>query len=108
MSNRKALNLLFILPTTIDSFLPLLRRSTRPRLILVSSSNGSLAYNSDPNCPHGRTYASVYRITKAARNMLLVQYHASLKDVTVLGVEPGFCATEVIGGADALRRGVGA
>ncbi|KAL2846592.1 hypothetical protein BJX68DRAFT_268673 [Aspergillus pseudodeflectus] len=87
-----------------DSFLPLLRRSTTPRLILVNSSNGSLTYNSDPDCPHGGTYASEYRITKAALNMLLVRYHASLKDVTVLGVDPGFCATEAIGDTDALRR----
>jgi uncharacterized protein (DUF39 family) len=36
--------------------------------------------------------------------MLLVQYHISLKDITVLGVDPGFCATEAIGNADALRR----
>jgi NAD(P)-dependent dehydrogenase (short-subunit alcohol dehydrogenase family) len=87
-----------------DSFPTLLRRSTTPCLILVSSSNGSLTYNSDPDCPHGGTYASEYRITKAALNMLLVQYHASLKDVTVLGVDPGFCATKAIGDADALRR----
>ncbi|KAJ0422826.1 hypothetical protein BJY00DRAFT_322335 [Aspergillus carlsbadensis] len=89
-----------------ESFLPLLRKSklASPRLVLVSSSNGSLAYNSDPESPHGGTYASEYRIAKAALNMLLVQYHASLKDITVLGVDPGFCATEAIGDADALRR----
>lgn len=87
-----------------EELLPLLRKSASPRLILVSSSNGSLEYNSDPSSPHGGTWALEYRVTKAALNMLLVQYNASLKEITVLGVDPGFSATEVIGDADALRK----
>ncbi|KAL4943305.1 hypothetical protein BDV06DRAFT_221353 [Aspergillus oleicola] len=86
------------------AFIPLLQKSARPRLVLVSSSNGSLTYNSDPDSPHGGTHAMEYRVTKAAVNMLLVQYHASLKKIVVVGVDPGFCATDAIGDADALRK----
>ncbi|KAL4994487.1 hypothetical protein BDV10DRAFT_151160 [Aspergillus recurvatus] len=87
-----------------EALIPLLRKSAEPRLVLVSSSNGSMAYNSDPNSPHGGTWAMEYRVTKAALSMLLVQYHTSLKDITVVGVDPGFSATDVIGDADALRK----
>ncbi|KAE8376278.1 hypothetical protein BDV26DRAFT_266079 [Aspergillus bertholletiae] len=87
-----------------EALLPLLLKSANPRLIFVSSSNASMAYNLDPNSPHGGTHAAEYRVAKAALNMLLVQYHMKLKNVKVLGADPGFCATDVIGDADALRK----
>ncbi|KAL4865665.1 hypothetical protein BDV12DRAFT_174327 [Aspergillus spectabilis] len=90
--------------TLTETLLPLLRRSKNPRLVFVTSSNASLAYNSDPASPHGGTHATEYRVSKAALNMLLVQYHRKLEGITVLGVDPGFSATEVIGDADALRK----
>ncbi|KAL4964161.1 uncharacterized protein BDV14DRAFT_190467 [Aspergillus stella-maris] len=87
-----------------ESFLPLLRRSKSPRLILVSSSNDSMTYNLDPDSPYGGTFAIEYRVSKAALNMLLMYYYMSLKDIVVLGVDPEFCATEAIGDSDALRK----
>ncbi|GMG14363.1 unnamed protein product [Aspergillus oryzae] len=87
-----------------EALLPLLLKSTNPRLVFVSSSNGSMTYNLDPNSPHGGTHVTEHRVAKAALNMLLVQYHMKLKSVKVLGADPGFCATDVIGDADALRR----
>ncbi|KAB8263848.1 hypothetical protein BDV32DRAFT_118529 [Aspergillus pseudonomiae] len=87
-----------------EALLPLLLKSARPRLVFVSSSNGSMTYNLDLNSPHGGTHATEHRVAKAALNMLLVQYHMKLKSVRVLGADPGFCATDVIGDADALRR----
>lgn len=36
--------------------------------------------------------------------MLLVEYHMALTGVVVVGVDPGFCATDIIGDAEALRQ----
>ncbi|KAJ6144237.1 hypothetical protein N7470_008132 [Penicillium chermesinum] len=60
--------------------------------------------SSDPRSPHGGSFAVEYRASKAAMNMLLLEYHMSQPDMTVIGADPGFCATEVTGeGADAMR-----
>ncbi|KAL3471333.1 hypothetical protein BJX99DRAFT_263353 [Aspergillus californicus] len=89
--------------TLTETFLPLLQRSANPRLVFVTSADGSLAHNSDPISPNWGTRASEYRVSKAALNMLLVQYHAKLEDVIVIGVDPGFSATNIMGDADLLR-----
>ena len=78
------------------AFLPLLRRSERPRLVIVSSGMGSLSLQtSDP------TYSDIahlpYPASKAALNMLVVQYSKSLPDVLVTSVDPGLTATEFTG-----------
>jgi NAD(P)-dependent dehydrogenase (short-subunit alcohol dehydrogenase family) len=65
---------------------------------------GSLSLNTDPSFPSYGEYAMEYRVTKAAVNMLLVLYSSKLKDIKILGVDPGFCATNVIGDPDALRK----
>lgn len=36
--------------------------------------------------------------------MLMVQYSGQLEGFKVLGADPGFCATNVIGDPDALRK----
>ncbi len=83
---------------TTRAFLPLLRRSRSPRLVMVSSGMGSLALQSgDP------TYAEIahlpYPASKAALNMLVVQYAKALPEVLVTAVDPGLTATEFTGGS---------
>ncbi|GLA74324.1 hypothetical protein AtubIFM55763_005563 [Aspergillus tubingensis] len=94
-----------------EVFLPLLLgpQSQRnevlsPRIVFVSSSMGSLSHNANRSSPHSGTHAIEYRISKAALHMLLVEYHMVLTGVTVVGVDPGFCATDIIGDAEALRQ----
>lgn len=87
-----------------EALLPLLKKSRDPRLVFVGSSMGSLQHNLDPNSPHGGTYASEYRVTKAAINMVMVQYHMKLADIKVLGADPGFCSTEIGGDAEGFRK----
>ncbi|KAH8426644.1 uncharacterized protein LDX57_004377 [Aspergillus melleus] len=87
-----------------EALLPMLRKSKDPRLVFVGSSMGSLEHNLDPNSPHGGTYASEYRITKTALNMMMVQYHMKLADIKVLGADPGFCATEIGNDSEAFRK----
>lgn len=94
-----------------EVFLPLLLRhrpstdvSSPPRIVFVSSSMGSLIHNMNRDSPHSGTHAIEYRISKTALHMLLVEYHMALTGVTVVGVDPGFCATDIIGDAEALRK----
>lgn len=90
-----------------EAFLPLLRKSDEPRLIFVGSSMGSITGASDPNSPYYRPAATEYRASKAALNMLMVQYHHILgledKKWKVLTADPGINATNFVGDAEALR-----
>ena len=75
------------------AFLPLLRRAERPRLVMVSSSLGSLADMSDwrwENHPY-----LAYPSSKAALNMISVMYARTLPDVLVTVVNPGCTATDL-------------
>ncbi|CAM1504279.1 Fc.00g018700.m01.CDS01 [Cosmosporella sp. VM-42] len=88
-----------------EALLPLLRKSSSPRLIFVSSSTGSLAHASDPSSRLHAVGRSEYRASKAALNFLMVQYSTALKDerFLVFGADPGLNATNLTGNADSLR-----
>jgi NAD(P)-dependent dehydrogenase (short-subunit alcohol dehydrogenase family) len=92
-----------------DAFLPLLRKSSAPRLILVSSSTGSLAHASDPNSPlFNPTRGVAYRSSKAALSMVLLYYHGLLSPdgFKVFGADPGLTATNLTGDKESLiKRG---
>lgn len=80
------------------TFLPLLLRAERPRLVMVSSGMGSFAHQTgDP------VYADIahlpYPASKAALDMLVVQYAKALPQVLVTAVDPGLTATDFTGGA---------
>lgn len=90
-----------------ETFLPLLRRSSAPRLIFVSSSVGSISQAADPNSKYYAPAANEYRASKAALNMLLVQYHVKLgKDgFRVLGADPGLIVTNFVNAEQVRKRG---
>ncbi|WP_369054855.1 SDR family NAD(P)-dependent oxidoreductase [Kineococcus terrestris] len=79
------------------AFLPLLRRGSSPRLVMVSSGMGSLTLQSTD-----AVYADIahlpYPASKAALNMLTVQYAKALPGISVTAVDPGLTATEFTGG----------
>lgn len=80
------------------AFLPLLRESARPRLVFVSSGMGSFATQTTD--PAFRDIAHVpYPASKAALNMIAVQYAKALPDVIVTSVDPGLTATEFTAGS---------
>ena len=81
-----------------QAFLPLLRRGASPRLVMVSSGMGSLALQSTDEVYAGIAHLP-YPASKAALNMLTVQYAKALPDVLVTAVDPGLTATEFTGGA---------
>lgn len=75
------------------AFLPLLRRADRPRLVMVSSSLGSLTEMTTGRW--GNHPYLAYPSTKAALNMISVGYAQSLPDVLVSVVNPGYTATDL-------------
>jgi len=82
-----------------EAFLPLLQRSSAPRLVFVGSTTGSIAMASDPNGPLHGGGAVDYRTSKAALNMVIVLYHNRLENegFKVLGLNPGLIATNFHG-----------
>jgi NAD(P)-dependent dehydrogenase (short-subunit alcohol dehydrogenase family) len=80
------------------AFLPLLRESAKPRLVFVSSGMGSIA--SQTTDPAFQDIAHVpYPASKAALNMIAVQYAKALPDIIVTTVDPGLTATEFTAGS---------
>lgn len=75
------------------AFLPLLRESARPRLVMVSSGIGSFAITTDPDRFESTLHGLVYPSSKAALNLVTTMYAKSLPDVTVCAVDPGYTAT---------------
>ncbi|KAI9769743.1 MAG: putative secondary metabolism biosynthetic enzyme [Geoglossum umbratile] len=104
-----AVNVVGALSTT-EAFLPLLRKAPAPRIVFVSSSVGSITHAADPKSKYYGAHANEYRASKAALNMLIVQYWARLgKDgFKVFGADPGLVATNFTGNPEQLRqRGAG-
>jgi NAD(P)-dependent dehydrogenase (short-subunit alcohol dehydrogenase family) len=75
------------------AFLPLLRASDRPRLVMVSSGMGSFGITTDPDRLESTLHGLVYPSSKAALNMVTTMYAKSLPDVRVVAVDPGYTAT---------------
>jgi NAD(P)-dependent dehydrogenase (short-subunit alcohol dehydrogenase family) len=79
----------------LHAFLELLEASPSPVVVNVSSGLGSLAGASDPNAPFFELVNPVYRSSKAALNMLTIQYAKALPNIRINAVDPGFTATDL-------------
>ncbi|GGN75971.1 SDR family oxidoreductase [Nocardia rhizosphaerihabitans] len=79
------------------AFLPLLRLSQHPRIVMVSSGIGSIATITDPKWAGLLPPALGYPSTKAALNMLTVMYASELDGMKVNAVDPGYTATDLNG-----------
>jgi NAD(P)-dependent dehydrogenase (short-subunit alcohol dehydrogenase family) len=82
---------------TTTAFLPLLRASTDPVVINVSSAMGSLDATHDPDRPESHYLAPVYTASKAALTMLTTQYAKALPDIRINAADPGYTATDFNG-----------
>jgi NAD(P)-dependent dehydrogenase (short-subunit alcohol dehydrogenase family) len=80
-----------------QAFLPLLRASESPVIVNVGSTLGSFGVVTDPGRPESAYAVPVYATSKAAVNMLTVQYAKGLPDLRVNSVEPGLTATDLHG-----------
>lgn len=88
------------------AFLPLLEKGTQKKLLIISSELGSMT---------SKDYSALapfpsYKISKAAVNMLMVQYALELKPkgFTVFAVSPGWLKTDLGGPGADLEPTVGA
>ena len=81
----------------LHAFLPLLQRSAAPVVVNVSSGLGSLTALSDPDSPAHFYQAVSYPTSKAAVNMITVQYAKAFPQMRINAVEPGFTNTDLNG-----------
>ncbi|MEV6391339.1 SDR family NAD(P)-dependent oxidoreductase [Nocardia xishanensis] len=81
----------------LHAFLPLLRRSTAPVVVNVSSSLASLARVATPGTSAYNYPGVAYPASKAAVNMITVQYAKAFPDIRINAVEPGFTKTDLNG-----------
>lgn len=100
----------------IHAFLPLLRRSAAPRIVNVSSTAASLALTADnPDVDPDPESQLAYSTSKAALNMLTLQYAAAfrhdpkLRHIKVNAASPGYVATDMTQyrGTRTVEEGVG-
>ena len=76
------------------AFLPLLRRSAGPRVVMVSSGMGSMGRTSDPERVESSFTSLPYPSSKAALNMITTQYARELPEFRINAADPGYTATE--------------
>jgi NAD(P)-dependent dehydrogenase (short-subunit alcohol dehydrogenase family) len=79
------------------AFLPLLRQSAAPVIVNVSSGLGALAQVADPAAPAYRYPGVAYPASKAALNMVTVQYAKAFPGMCINAADPGFTATDLNG-----------
>ncbi|KAF2803101.1 short chain oxidoreductase [Mytilinidion resinicola] len=82
-----------------SAFIPLLKKGTEKKVFNVSTTLGSIAHAAT----YRQTPAPAYAVTKAALNMLTVQYSLGYEDqgFTFIALSPGWLKTDLGGeGAD--------
>ncbi|WP_330460330.1 SDR family NAD(P)-dependent oxidoreductase [Streptomyces sp. NBC_00820] len=79
----------------LHAFLPLLRRSANPVVVNVSSGLGHAPALADPAAPEHFYPGLAYPSSKAAVNMLTVQYAKAFGDIRINAADPGFTATDL-------------
>ncbi|MGW2509740.1 SDR family oxidoreductase [Streptomyces scopuliridis] len=77
------------------AFLPLLRRSAAPVVVNVSSGLASKTLVSAVGTPTYAYPGVAYPASKAALNMVTVQYAKALPEMRINAVEPGYTATDL-------------
>ncbi|WP_241999282.1 SDR family NAD(P)-dependent oxidoreductase [Kribbella sp. VKM Ac-2500] len=78
-----------------EAALPLLRKSSNPTVVTVSSSTGSFWAVTNPDRPEFNVPAALYSASKSAATMLTVQYAKFQPDIKFNAIEPGYTATDL-------------
>jgi NAD(P)-dependent dehydrogenase (short-subunit alcohol dehydrogenase family) len=81
----------------IQTLLPLLRKSNAGRIVNVSSGQGSLTRQSDPNRQRPGFNALAYNSSKTALNAVTVQFAKELREtpIKINSAAPGYTATDL-------------
>ncbi|WP_447641950.1 MULTISPECIES: SDR family oxidoreductase [Chitinophagaceae] len=79
-----------------QAFLDLLKKSDEPRIVMVSSSQGSITLHCDPTYKYYNFKGAVYLSSKSALNMYTVNLAYELRDTNfkINAVSPGFTKTD--------------
>ena len=87
---------LFGIVRVTQSFIDLIRKSSEPRIVMVSSSQGSLTLANDPSNKYYHHKGAVYQPSKSALNMysLILAYELRKTPIKVNMVDPGFTDTD--------------
>lgn len=78
-----------------EAALPLLRKSSNPTVVTVSSSMGSFWAVTNPDRREYGLPAMLYAASKSAATMLTVQYAKSEPGIKFNAIEPGYTATDM-------------
>jgi NAD(P)-dependent dehydrogenase (short-subunit alcohol dehydrogenase family) len=81
---------------TTQAFIDLLRQSTEPRIVNVTSGLGSLTLHTDPTWKYYHVKGAAYGPSKAALNAYTIMLAYELRDTVfkVNAVDPGYTATD--------------
>jgi len=79
----------------LHAFLPLLRRSSAPVVVNVSSALGSLQRMTDPDSRQYQYAGVAYPASKAAVNMVTAQFAKAFPEIRINAVEPGYTSTDI-------------
>ncbi|RDC55242.1 SDR family NAD(P)-dependent oxidoreductase [Pedobacter chinensis] len=80
-----------------QAFLDLMKEVAAPRIVMVSSSQGSITLHSDPTYKYYKHKGVVYLSSKSALNMYTVNLAYELRDTDfkINAVSPGFTKTDL-------------
>jgi NAD(P)-dependent dehydrogenase (short-subunit alcohol dehydrogenase family) len=81
-----------------EAALPLLRRSSNPNVVTISSSAGSFWAVTNPDRPEYGLPLALYAASKAAATMLTLQYAKAQPGIKFNAIEPGTTATDMTAG----------
>jgi NAD(P)-dependent dehydrogenase (short-subunit alcohol dehydrogenase family) len=84
----------------LKGFVPLIRSAAAGRIVNVSCQLGSLFHTADPQWPGYRFPYAAYSISKAALNMLTIQFANELAATAtkINSVDPGYTLTDLTAG----------
>jgi NAD(P)-dependent dehydrogenase (short-subunit alcohol dehydrogenase family) len=94
----------------ISAFVPILRASSAPTIVNVTSGLGSFALVHDPERIESKINAPLYTSSKSAVTMLTVQYAKAFPEMRVNAADPGYTATDFNGnnGTQTVQEGTDA
>lgn len=94
----------------ISAFVPILRASSAPAIVNVTSGLGSFALVHDPGRIESKVNAPLYTSSKSAVTMLTVQYARSFPEMRINAADPGYTATDFNGnnGTQTVQEGTDA
>lgn len=78
----------------IAAFAPVLRRSSAPTIVNVTSGLGSFSAVHDPDRVESGLVAPLYTSSKSAVTMLTVQYARAFPEMRINAADPGYTATD--------------